>query len=314
MPSLDVQCARRRALKKKLAAIQAEHHERWADCTLEEWLEKVDEAINKKDDVEVYGLMISRGGEKYEFPEGRGDALLLKYAASCGKDQHEEDDSSSGDEDGGGGAHGVATEFIKKKADVNAVGEDGRTALHITKSEYCANQLLTAGASVQVTCKSGQTPLHIWSQRGCEGILKAVLDKGAVVDAKDTSGTTSLMLASGQGHLEAVELLLKHGATASTVNSEGKTALHFGAASPSQSASQSRSRDVCQRLLVHKADPSARDSEGLTALEVGQRAWDDEDLRVSLLEDVFRDPEAPPAKPDKQSSSSPQRTSFCELM
>ena len=85
--------------------------------------------------------------------------------------------------------------------------------------------LIDAGADVNATTKSGQTPLILAAQNGHDKVVELLLGAGANVKAVNTRGASALFMAAQEGHDKAVKLLLKKGADAKTVNANGTSAL-----------------------------------------------------------------------------------------
>ena len=139
--------------------------------------------------------------------------------------------------------------LLAKKADVNAVQNDGSTALHwavYRGDAVMAGLLVRAGANVKAANRNGstplwlasingdattlgllleagadpneglplgRTPLMIASRTGDTGAMKVLIDRGANVNARETErGTTPLMWAADEGHAPAIQLLIERGA------------------------------------------------------------------------------------------------------
>jgi hypothetical protein len=73
--------------------------------------------------------------------------------------------------------------------------------------------LLIKGAEVNAKGDDGKTALMGASAHGHGEIVQALLAKGAEVNAKTVKGTTALMFASQKGHREIKDLLIKAGAS-----------------------------------------------------------------------------------------------------
>jgi ankyrin repeat protein len=128
--------------------------------------------------------------------------------------------------------------LVKRGANVLAVDEDGRTALHNTVDLTCegddddnkaaavAAHLLSVGVPVQIADSKGRTALYWAAARGYEGTARLLLDKGTSVDAADANGVTPLMIASLWARVSLVRLLLSRGADVRKKAGDGCTALH----------------------------------------------------------------------------------------
>lgn len=87
----------------------------------------------------------------------------------------------------------IALELIKKGADVNAIGNDGKRPLHQAVVDM-------------------------------EEVARALVEAGADINAQDNDGNTPLMYACMKAKEETVLWLLKAGADYKLQNNEGKTA------------------------------------------------------------------------------------------
>ena len=88
-------------------------------------------------------------------------------------------------------------------ADVNAVGEDQDTALHLAclyGHLEAAQELLRAGAQVNALDEDSSTPLHSAAAGGYEQIAEALIAAGADLDTVDNDGETALHQACNGEH------------------------------------------------------------------------------------------------------------------
>lgn len=107
---------------------------------------------------------------------------------------------------------------------------------------------------------TGETALHIVTQRRDSDWLRYLLQKGADPDIKDKKGTAPLMLATQLGWIEGVQGLVKYKATVDITNRSGETALIR--------AVQLRNPDMVRELLKAGANPDKSDTiAGLSARE-----------------------------------------------
>ncbi|MGI8942986.1 MAG: ankyrin repeat domain-containing protein [Qipengyuania sp.] len=104
---------------------------------------------------------------------------------------------------------------------------------------------------------SGETGLHIVTQRRDLIWVKFLLQRGANPDVADKKGVTPLQIASSLGFVEGVETLVKAGANVDRGNSAGET--------PLMSAVHRRDTAMVRLLLANGADPDRSDNSGRTA-------------------------------------------------
>jgi ankyrin repeat protein len=77
---------------------------------------------------------------------------------------------------------------------------------------WIAGSLLSAGARINDTGGTGQTPLHYAVQGDRLEMIRFLLDKGADVNARDTEGASPLDDAVWRKSLDGVAILVAHGA------------------------------------------------------------------------------------------------------
>ena len=132
--------------------------------------------------------------------------------------------------------------LIAKKADVNAAGADGTTALMVAveRSDAAgARLLLAAGANPRATNRYGVTPLGLAAANGDATLIEALVKAGADPKSANGDGETALMSASRSRSVAAVKLLLALGADPNV--KEGwleQTALMWAAVSNSAGVAQ----------------------------------------------------------------------------
>ncbi|XP_026167480.1 ankyrin repeat and SOCS box protein 13-like [Mastacembelus armatus] len=100
-------------------------------------------------------------------------------------------------------AHGLG--FWTDRSAVHEAAAQGR-ALQL-------QQLIEAGAAVNIVAVDSITPLHEACVQGQTQCVRLLLDAGAQVDARNIDGSTPLCDACAAGSLECVKLLLEYGAT-----------------------------------------------------------------------------------------------------
>ena len=104
---------------------------------------------------------------------------------------------------------------------------------------------------------SGETALHIVTQRRDTVWIQFLAQRGANPNIADKTGTTPLMLAVSLGFVEGAEALIKAGSRVDVTNAAGETPL----------ISSVHRRDIAlMRLLLAKgADPDRTDNSGRSA-------------------------------------------------
>ncbi|TMW60562.1 hypothetical protein Poli38472_000604 [Pythium oligandrum] len=117
---------------------------------------------------------------------------------------------------------------IANKIDIDALGSDGRNALHwactLNRTSIC-HVLLKKGASLSKKDREGWTSLHWASRVGNLDIVRLLAKYGADLNIQDRWGTTPLMLAVVGENRAAVETLIELGANINDRNVFGQTAL-----------------------------------------------------------------------------------------
>jgi 26S proteasome non-ATPase regulatory subunit 10 len=114
-------------------------------------------------------------------------------------------------------AEAIVDLLLSMDADVNAINNNGQTALHFCASKSnldIARTLLSQKppASARKKDKRSQLPLHRAAAVGNVPMLKALLDANSPLNATDMDGMTALHHAMSEGHGDAALLLLTRGA------------------------------------------------------------------------------------------------------
>jgi ankyrin repeat protein len=120
--------------------------------------------------------------------------------------------------------------------------------------------LLADGSPSLINTKdqtSGDTALHIVTQRRDLTWLEFLIGKGANVNARNFRGETPLVVACGLNWIEGVELLVEFGAKVDEPNSTGET--------PLIAAVHNRNIPLMRILLKAGADPDRTDNSGRNA-------------------------------------------------
>ncbi|HEU4692897.1 MAG TPA: ankyrin repeat domain-containing protein [Vicinamibacterales bacterium] len=144
--------------------------------------------------------------------------------------------------------------LVQARADVNAPGGDGTTALHwaVQADDVdVTTVLIEGGANVTAANRLGVTPLALAATNGNARLIDALLKAGADPNESTPEGETVLMTASRTGSSSAVELLLEAGAGVNATESwRGETALMWAAAQDHA--------EVVTLLVAHGAATDAR--------------------------------------------------------
>lgn len=109
---------------------------------------------------------------------------------------------------------------------------------------------------------SGQSALHIVTQRRDATWLRFLLGKGANANIADRRGVTPLQLATNLGWTEGVEILVGRGASLDLTNDAGET--------PLISAVHRRDAALVRVLLKAGANPDRTDNSGRSARDYAE--------------------------------------------
>jgi ankyrin repeat protein len=111
---------------------------------------------------------------------------------------------------------GAVRSLLASRADVNAPGADGTTALSwIVRLEdtETTKLLLNAGADPKKANRLGVTPIALAAANGSTEILRLLLDAGVDANSLDPNNEPVSWAAIRSGNVEAVRILLDRGAT-----------------------------------------------------------------------------------------------------
>ncbi|KAF4325064.1 hypothetical protein G195_001634 [Phytophthora kernoviae 00238/432] len=152
---------------------------------------------------------------------------------------------------------------IANKIDIDAVGSDGRNALHwactLHRTSIC-HILLKKGASISMKDRDGWTPLHWASRVGNLDIVRLLAKYGANLNVQDRWGTTPLMLTIVGESKVAAETLIELGAVVDSRNVFGQTPLMLCA------EGGTTLHQLGMVLLNAGSNLTKQDAQGMTAL------------------------------------------------
>jgi ankyrin repeat protein len=102
---------------------------------------------------------------------------------------------------------------------------------HDEDHSQTAEMLIGAGADVNQTNRSGQTPLMLAADSyvpNAAHTIELLLDKGADINARTPpKNLTALMVAAKSGNIDAVRTLLARGAAVGETDADGQTAMQL---------------------------------------------------------------------------------------
>ncbi len=142
-----------------------------------------------------------------------------------------------------------------------------------------ASELLDEPGSVLVNARditSGETGLHIVTQRRDPTWLQFLLQKGANPNIETRDGVSPLEIAVQLGFVEGVQMLLDHGAQVETTNIAGET--------PLISAVHRRDVEMIRALIAKGANPERADNSGRSARDYAELMG----ARSRVLEEIER--------------------------
>ena len=111
---------------------------------------------------------------------------------------------------------------------------------------------------------TGETALHIVTQRRDLQWIQFLLQRGANPNVEDKRGITPLIIASNLGFADGIEALIKGGARIDVTNAAGET--------PLISAVHRRDTALVRLLLAKGANPDRNDNSGRSARDYAELA------------------------------------------
>ena len=185
----------------------------------------------------------------------------------------------------GGCSKATLQAIISHGADVNAVNNNGETALmkacKVGDTETL-NVLLNAEADINIKNTMGCTLIHHAVLRGCSrATLQAIINHGADVNATEKNNMTALMIACIQKNEEPINVLLKAGANPNIAHARGQTAIHCAVLGKC-------SKEALQAIIDHGADVNAPNNNSVTALMTACQEGNVE--AINILLDAGADP------------------------
>ncbi len=134
---------------------------------------------------------------------------------------------------------------------------------------------------------SGESALHVVTQRRDATWLRFLIGKGANANLADRRGVTALQLATDLGWSEGVEILVKAGAEVDLTNDSGET--------PLISAVHRRDAALVRALLKAGANPDRSDNSGRSARDYAELMG----TQSTILAELDREREERQAKATK---------------
>ena len=114
-------------------------------------------------------------------------------------------------------------------ADVYAIGDNGKSALHCVSDIEVAKLLIDMGLNANARDEWGNNPLHYHYEETPSNldILAYLIESGADVNAVDNNGETPLHAMIRYNHFNQVKLLLQQGANVNTQDIDSNYPLHL---------------------------------------------------------------------------------------
>jgi ankyrin repeat protein len=176
------------------------------------------------------------------------------------------------------GDHAAIRQLLQSRANVNAPGPDGGTALlaAVERDDATAAELLlAANADVKAANRYGVTPIIAACITGNATLVEKLIAAGADANTALPDGETALMTAARTGRVAAVRALLARGADINAKEPlRGQTALMWAAAE--------NNAEVVRALVEAGADLKTRSNGGFSAFLFAVRGGRAETARALL--------------------------------
>lgn len=154
--------------------------------------------------------------------------------------------------------------LLDSGVDLNAINHESSAALdYAIQMEYdpeVLTLLINAGADVNLSGRSGITPLIRASMTERADYMKLLLSHGANVAGKDKSGETAMFYAARHGSPEVIALLIAHGADINAQTPQGTT--------PLMAAIMDENSQSTETIIKSGADINLKDKDGKSALGI----------------------------------------------
>ncbi|TMW61499.1 hypothetical protein Poli38472_012690 [Pythium oligandrum] len=129
-----------------------------------------------------------------------------------------------------GNWHLIATLLRDNVVDVNGVGINQTTALHLSarmNHANCVKELLARGADHTSRNGDSYTPLHVACQAGNVRCVEELLNAGADPNLTDHQGNGAIHMAAEAGSISIAKMLLASGARIDVANASGSLPVHL---------------------------------------------------------------------------------------
>ena len=159
--------------------------------------------------------------------------------------------------------------MAERADDINAVDENGDTALHRATDGgnlHRVRRLVRDGADLEARDEYGRTPLLIATGLEDRETIDYLLESGANLHARDDKGDTALHYAAGARNPNLTAHFLEVHSIPQVRNANGATPIHSVLDHPTHNETASPSIQTIEILRNAGADINAQDNDGNTAL------------------------------------------------